>query len=110
MIDSIELDNIKGEPYFYIKIIDLGSAKFFSKQKSENEIIGSSYYMAPEVLKQKYNEKCDIWSAGVLLYMLLTKKAPFNGKNNKIIMEKIEEGNHDRKCKKLMEYSDEEIF
>ena len=107
MIDSIEKDNITCEPYFYIKIIDFGSAKYFSKQRIENEIIGSSYYIAPEVLKQKYNEKCDTWSAGVLLYMLLTKKAPFNGKNSEIIMEKIEEGNYDRKNKKLMEFSDE---
>ena len=107
MIDSIEKDNISCEPYFYIKIIDFGSAKIFSKQKSEKEIIGSSYYMAPEVLKQNYNEKCDTWSVGVVLYMLLTKKAPFNGKNNEVIIEKIEEGNYDRKSKKLMEYSQE---
>ena len=107
MIDAIEKDNITTEPYFYIKIIDFGSAKFFSNKKKENQIIGSTYYIAPEVLKQKYNEKCDTWSAGVLLYMSLTKKAPFNGKNNDIIMEKIEEGNYDKKCKKLMEYSPE---
>ena len=107
MIDSIEKDNATSEPYFYIKIIDFGSAKFFSKQKSENEIIGSTYYIAPEVLKKKYNEKCDTWSVGVILYMLLVKKAPFNGENNEIITEKIEKGNFDRKCKKLMEYSEE---
>ena len=107
MIDSIEKDNITCEPYFYIKIIDFGSAKYFSKKNTENEIIGSTYYIAPEVLKQNYNEKCDTWSIGVLLYMLLTKKAPFNGKNNEIIIEKIEEGNYDKKCKKLLEYSPE---
>jgi calcium-dependent protein kinase len=39
--------------------------------------------------------------------MLLTKKAPFNGNNNEIIIEKIEEGNYDKKCKKLLEYSPE---
>ena len=66
MIDSIKKDNITWEPYFYIKNIDFVSAKFFSKQRIENEIIGSSYYIAPEVLKQKYNEKCDTWSVGVL--------------------------------------------
>ena len=55
---------------------------FSQIKKKENQIIGSTYYIAPEVLKQKYNEKCDTWSAGVLLYMSLTKKAPFNGKNN----------------------------
>ena len=107
MIDSIEKDNISCEPYFFIKIIDFGSAKYFSKEKSENEIIGSSYYIAPEVLKQDYNEKCDTWSVGVLLYMLLTNKAPFNGKNDEIIIEKIKEGNYDKKSRKLMDYSDD---
>ena len=107
MIDSIEKDNITCEPYFYIKIIDFGSAKYCSKLNTEKQIIGSTYYIAPEVLKQNYNEKCDTWSIGVLLYMLLTKKAPFNGKNNEIIIEKIEEGNYDKKCKKLLEYSPE---
>ena len=107
MIDSIEKDNVSCEPYFYIKIIDFGSSKIFSKQKSEKEVIGSSYYIAPEVLKQNYNEKCDTWSVGVLLYMLLAKKAPFNGKNDEEITEKIEEGNYDRRCKKLMEHSEE---
>ena len=105
MIDAIEKDNITTEPYFYIKIIDFGSAKFFSSHKKEDEIIGSCYYIAPEVLKKKYNEKCDTWSAGVLLYMCLTKKAPFNGKTNDIILEKIKEGNYDKTCRKLMEYS-----
>jgi calcium-dependent protein kinase len=107
LIDAIEKDHITTEPYFYIKIIDFGTAKFFSKQKNEDQIIGSCYYIAPEVLKQKYNEKCDTWSAGVLLYMCLTKKAPFNGKNNDIILEKIKEGNYDKTCRKLMEYSSE---
>ena len=107
MVDAIEKDKVSCEPYFYIKIIDFGSAKIFSKQKKENEIIGSTYYIAPEVLKQKYNEKCDTWSVGVLLYMLLTKKAPFNGNNNDKIEEKIEKGSYDNKNKQLMEYSSE---
>ena len=107
MVDAIEKDKISCEPYFYIKIIDFGSAKIFSKQKKENEIIGSTYYIAPEVLKQKYNEKCDTWSVGVLLYMILTKKAPFNGNNDDKIEEKIEKGSYDNKNKQLMEYSPE---
>ena len=107
MVDAIEKDKVSCEPYFYIKIIDFGSAKIFSKQKKENEIIGSTYYIAPEVLKQKYNEKCDTWSVGVLLYMILTKKAPFNGNNDDKIEEKIEKGSYDNKNKQLMEYSSE---
>ena len=107
MVDAIEKDKVSFEPYFYIKIIDFGSAKIFSKQKKENEIIGSTYYIAPEVLKQKYNEKCDTWSVGVILYMILTKKAPFNGNNDDKIEEKIEKGSYDNKNKELMEYSSE---
>ena len=62
MISEIEKDVVTGEEYFWIKIIDFGTAKIFHKNKTEKAVIGSSYYIAPEVLKQKYNEKCDTWS------------------------------------------------
>ena len=39
---------------------------------------GTLYYMAPEILKQNYDYKCDIWSVGVILYILLTGKYPFD--------------------------------
>ena len=55
-----------------IKIIDFGTAKVFSKGKNENLLIGSSYYIAPEVLSRNYTEKCDLWSCGVIMYILLT--------------------------------------
>ena len=53
-----------------IKIIDFGTAKVFSKGKNENLLIGSSYYIAPEVLSRNYTEKCDLWSCGVIMYIL----------------------------------------
>ena len=97
MINEKEKDIKTNEEYFWIKIIDLGAAKISQKNKNENVVIGSSYYIAPEVLKQNYNKKCDIWSAGVLLYMVLTGKAPFNGKNDEEIISQIKTGIFDKK-------------
>jgi len=55
--------------------------------------IKKAYYIAPEVLRENYNEKCDIWSCGVIMYMLLTGTPPFIGNTNEEIMKKVEKGN-----------------
>ena len=78
-----------------IKIIDFGTAKVFEKEKSEHLLIGSAYYIAPEVLSRNYSELCDLWSCGVIMYILLTGRPPFNGINEEEIMKKIKEGNYD---------------
>ena len=67
---------------FEIKIIDFGTAKIFDPRYKMSEFIGTSYYIAPEVLKENYNEKCDVWSCGVILYILLCGYPPFNGNSN----------------------------
>ncbi len=71
-----------------IKIIDFGFSRKFTRNKLSTPV-GSCYYVAPEVLIKEYNEKCDIWSAGVILYILLSGDPPFNGVNNKSIYYKI---------------------
>jgi calcium-dependent protein kinase len=65
-----------------VKLIDFGTAASFEQQQGLEGLIGTAYYIAPEILieKGKYNEKCDIWSLGVILYMLLTGIPPFNGR------------------------------
>jgi calcium-dependent protein kinase len=75
-----------------IKIIDWGTARFFEKNKKMNRISGTPYYIAPEVLFEKYDEKCDVWSCGVIMYILLCGYPPFNAENDNEIMNKIKIG------------------
>jgi len=56
------------------------------------ELYSKPYYIAPEVVSYKYNEKCDIWSCGVILYILLCGYPPFTGSNEKEIIEKVKKG------------------
>jgi calcium-dependent protein kinase len=63
------------------------------------EIFGTAYYIAPEVLSFDYNEKCDIWSVGVILYILLSGRPPFDGNDDKEIIKKVRIGHYDLNCK-----------
>ena len=45
--------------------------------------VGTLYYISPEIIKGSYDEKCDIWACGVILYMLLCGAPPFNGNTDK---------------------------
>lgn len=88
--ENIMLTSPKSED---LKIIDFGAGKI--KDGEVNTVkVGSVYYIAPEVIKKNYNEKCDIWSLGVILYMMLSGVPPFNGKTDKIIFDKILKGEY----------------
>jgi calcium-dependent protein kinase len=88
----IENSEEKDKDFFHIKVIDFGTCEILKKKKL-TEQIGTSFYIAPEVIKNSYNEKCDLWSCGVILYILLCGSPPFYGKNEKEIFKKIIEGN-----------------
>ena len=76
-----------------LKLIDFGSSVEFDKGKEVLKTVnGTSYYIAPEVLKKNYDERCDVWSVGVMLYILLSGKPPFDGKNDNEITDKVKKG------------------
>ena len=74
-----------------LKLIDFGTVvQKPSKGKYLKKFIGTSYYIAPEVIQERYNEKCDVWSCGVILYILLCGYPPFNGSSNHEIYNAIQ--------------------
>lgn len=94
LVESIDKKYINGIeiPLFNIRIADFKSARSFKKSKKLNKKVGNPYYIAPEVLKRRYNEKCDLWSCGIIMYILLTGKPPFSGNSDKEVLDKVEAG------------------
>ena len=78
-----------------IKIIDFGLSQVISPDKKLKTKVGTAYYVSPEILRGEYTEKCDIWSAGVILYILLSGNPPFNGGSDTEIYKKIMESKVD---------------
>ena len=72
-----------------LKVIDFGLSQTLTTKKILSSRVGTAYYVSPEILAGKYNEKCDIWSAGVILYVLLSGEPPFNGPSDGVIYSKI---------------------
>jgi calcium-dependent protein kinase len=88
--ENILLDD-KSDKYI-LKLIDWGGARYFTKNKKMNKVSGTPYYIAPEVLNESYDEKCDIWSCGVILYILICGYPPFNGDSDNDIMKAVLKG------------------
>lgn len=87
--------DIKAENFLYgsdgrLKLIDFGLAV---RIRSDNEmltsVVGSAHYLAPEMIKQHYSKSVDVWSAGVMLYLILYGKYPFDGPNDETVIRKI---------------------
>lgn len=78
-----------------IKVIDFGTSCEFDPTQKMKQTFGTAYYIAPEVLTSEYNEKCDVWSIGVILYILLSGRPPFDGKDDKEIVRKVRIGQYD---------------
>lgn len=84
----------KEGPDATLKVIDFGTSAIFDHKQRLSHKYGTAYYIAPEILTKKYDEKCDIWSCGVILYIILSGKPPFYGKNDKEILNSVMAGHY----------------
>lgn len=75
-----------------IKIIDFGLSSHITEVDVLHDVIGTPYYIAPEMLSGNYSKVVDCWSLGVILYMLLAGTPPFNGKTNEEILMNVYSG------------------
>lgn len=97
-----------------IKIIDFGFARLKQEKESLHTPCFTLHYAAPEVLKgdpEGYDENCDLWSLGVILYTMLCGKAPFHARSRdesvSSIMERIKEGDFNFNAATWLGVSDE---
>ena len=89
---DIKPENIlfkSNDPEAEVKIIDFGLSRKYLSNEKMHTILGTPYYIAPEVLKGEYDEKCDVWSVGALTYIMLSGEPAFNGTSNNEIFNKI---------------------
>lgn len=83
---DVKLQNVLVEsnaPDAQIKLIDFGNAARFPGKLPLTKIVGTTYTVAPEVFKQCYDERCDVWSLGVVAYILLSGHRPFDSQESK---------------------------
>ncbi|KAG0467054.1 hypothetical protein HPP92_018634 [Vanilla planifolia] len=78
-----------------LKTIDFGLSIFFKPGETFNDVVGSPYYVAPEVLLKHYGPEADVWSAGVIVYILLSGVPPFWDETEQGIFEQVLRGELD---------------
>lgn len=78
-----------------LKTIDFGLSMFFRPGETFTDVVGSPYYVAPEVLRKLYGPECDVWSAGVIIYILLSGVPPFWDETEQGIFEQVLKGELD---------------
>ncbi|KIY91480.1 hypothetical protein MNEG_16484 [Monoraphidium neglectum] len=77
-----------------VKIVDYGTSAFCLPNERLHEKLGTPYYVAPEVLLKDYGCAADVWSAGVITYILLCGCPPFGGRSDERILSKVARGSY----------------
>ena len=78
-----------------VKIIDFGLARTHNAREAPmSNVAGTPYYIAPEVLRRQYDRSCDLWSVGVIAYVLLAGYPPFNGKDDTEVHRAVLDGRY----------------
>nr|XP_025877715.1 calcium-dependent protein kinase 27-like isoform X2 [Oryza sativa Japonica Group] len=75
-----------------LKLIDFGLSIFFRQGETFTDVVGSMYYVAPEVLRGNYGQQADVWSAGVIIYILLCGVPPFWADTKQGVFDKVLHG------------------
>ncbi|OMJ95641.1 hypothetical protein SteCoe_887 [Stentor coeruleus] len=105
---DIKLENLmleSNEPNALLKLIDFGTSIISSPFKKLKTYKGTISYLSPEVFENEYNEKCDLWSIGVIMYILLSGKMPFGGRDEGEIIRCITKGSFNIKGREWIKIS-----
>lgn len=90
---DIKPGNLLVSKGYNVKMIDFGFSIWFNNKSVFDTTVGTSHYIAPEVLEKEYTYKCDIWSVGVILFLMLSGKLPFAGESEEETLKLIHEAN-----------------
>lgn len=92
-LENFLLEN--DQPDAAVKLIDFGLAKRYDPvRKNLRTIVGTPYYVAPEILEGNYNQLCDEWSLGVMMYIMLSGEPPFDGDDDVEIFKSVSKGEY----------------